>query len=306
MDLLKLLEGVRTPLLDEALGAVTYLGGETVFMLAAMVAYWCYNKSFGYYMMSVGFTGTALNQFLKLVCRVPRPWVRDPSFTIVESARAEATGYSFPSGHTQNAVTIFGTIAHWFRSTAVRWTALAVILAVAFSRMYLGVHTPVDVLFSLAAGSVLTFALYPLIQRAEKQPFLYFYLFGGMLVIAAAYTVFIECYPFAPGLDAENFLSARKNAYTLLGAVSGLCVAFPIERRYVQFVPQAPWWGQVLKVSLGLVGVVLLKTFLKAPLAALFGGHQATDAVRYFFIVVFAITIWPLTFRLFCNRNTNA
>ena len=50
--------------------------------------------------MTVGFFGTLVNQFLKLVCRVPRPWVRDPNFTIVEAARADATGYSFPSGHT--------------------------------------------------------------------------------------------------------------------------------------------------------------------------------------------------------------
>ncbi len=228
MSFLKLLEGLRTPLLDEILGAVTHLGGETAFLLAAMIAYWCYHKTFGYYMMSVGFTGTALNQFLKLICRVPRPWVRDPAFTIVESARAEATGYSFPSGHTQNAVTIFGTAARWFRSKAVRWTALAAIAAVAFSRMYLGVHTPADVLFSLAAGAALTLAFYPLIRRAEERPRIYVYLFGGMFVIAAAYVLLIEWYPFSTGLDAGNFLSAKKNAYTLLGAVAGLCVAVPI------------------------------------------------------------------------------
>ena len=123
MEFLKLLEGLRTPVLDHVMSVITQLGGETIFMLAAMVAYWCYDKAFGYYMMSVGFTGTALNQFLKLVCRIPRPWVRDGGFTIVESARAEATGYSFPSGHTQNAVTIFGTAARWMHGAAVRWTA---------------------------------------------------------------------------------------------------------------------------------------------------------------------------------------
>ncbi len=63
MEFLKLLEGLRTPVLDHVMSVITQLGGETIFMLAAMVAYWCYDKAFGYYMMSVGFTGTALNQF---------------------------------------------------------------------------------------------------------------------------------------------------------------------------------------------------------------------------------------------------
>ncbi len=171
--------------------------------------------------------------------------------------------------------------------------------------MYLGVHTPADVLFSLACGAALTFALYPVVRRAEEHPRVYAYLFGGMLAVAAAYVLFIELYPFAPGLDAENFASAKKNAYTLVGAVAGLCAAFPIERRWVRFTPRAPWWGQLFKVGLGLAGVVLLKTLLKAPLTALFAGHDAANAVRYFVVVVFAVAVWPAAFRLFQSPGKN-
>lgn len=298
MEFLGFLEGLRTPLLDHMMRAVTELGGETIFMLAAMVAYWCYDKRFGYYMMSAGFIGTVLNQFLKLVCRVPRPWIRDEGFTIVESAREGAAGYSFPSGHTQNAVTVFGTTARWTRRPAVRWTALAAILLVAFSRMYLGVHTPADVLFSLSLGAALTFALYPLFRRAGEQEHGYTLLFCGMLGAAVIYVLFIECFPFAPGIDAENFASARKNAYTLAGSVAGLCAAYPVERRFVRFAPRAPWWGQLLKTALGLAGVILLKVCLKEPLYALFAGHYAADSVRYFVIVAFAVAVWPAAFRL--------
>ena len=81
-----------------------------------------------------------LNQFLKLLCRVPRPWVMDPEFTIVESARADATGYSFPSGHTQNSVGTFGVLGRCARRTWVRILCGILMILVPFSRMYLRPH----------------------------------------------------------------------------------------------------------------------------------------------------------------------
>lgn len=110
MNLLYALESVRTPFWDAVFSAVTHLGEETVFMVAAILIFWCVSKQEGYYLLLMGFFGTVVNQFLKLLFRIPRPWVRDPDFTIVESARAQATGYSFPSGHTQNAVATFGAL----------------------------------------------------------------------------------------------------------------------------------------------------------------------------------------------------
>lgn len=298
MEFLRLLEGIRTPFWDGFFSVITELGGETAFIVAAIVIYWCLDKTYGYYMMSVGFTGTVLNQFLKLICRVPRPWVRDPSFTIVESAREAATGYSFPSGHTQNAVTIFGTTARYVKKTGVRIGAVVILLLIAFSRMYLGVHTPADVLVSLGIAGVLTFALYPLLKKAEQKPKLYVWIFGGMLAVAAAFVGYLECIVDPAGLDAANYASACKNAYNLLGAVAGICAAFPVERRWVRFEPRnARWWGQILKVVLGMALVLGIKEVLRAPLLALTGGHLTAHAIRYFLIVFFAAAVWPMAFR---------
>ena len=96
MKFLYLLEGIRNPVLDFIMSAVTHLGGEIVFMAAAIVVFWCVNKKCGYYMLTSGLAGTLINQFLKILCKVPRPWVKDPKFTIVESARADAGGLFFP------------------------------------------------------------------------------------------------------------------------------------------------------------------------------------------------------------------
>ena len=113
MELLYFFEGLRNPVLDAFFALITHLGEETLFIIAGLLFFWCIDKLEGYYLLTVGLSGTVINQFLKLIFRVPRPWMKDPGFTIVESARAEATGYSFPSGHTQSAVGIFAAIARW-------------------------------------------------------------------------------------------------------------------------------------------------------------------------------------------------
>ena len=125
MDFLYFLEGLRNPVCDAFFSVVTQLGEETVFILLGLLFFWCINKWEGYYILTVGLIGTVINQFLKLWFRIPRPWVRDPNFTIVESARAEATGYSFPSGHTQSAIGSFGSIARWNKHTLLRCLCIA-------------------------------------------------------------------------------------------------------------------------------------------------------------------------------------
>ena len=126
MDFLYLLEKIRIPGLNECMLLITQLGEETAFLVIALVVFWCVDKKMGYYLMAVGFAGTMINQFLKLWFRVPRPWVLDPNFTILEQAREAAAGYSFPSGHTQMAVGTFVSLAttakrDLWRSPASPW-----------------------------------------------------------------------------------------------------------------------------------------------------------------------------------------
>ena len=92
MQILYWLESIRMPGLNEFMLAVTTLGEETAFLVMALIFFWCVDKRKGYYVMSVGFLGTLASQFLKLTCRVPRPWVLDPNFTILEQARAAYIG----------------------------------------------------------------------------------------------------------------------------------------------------------------------------------------------------------------------
>ena len=303
MELLYWFESIRTPLLDAIMSIITRLGEETVFMLIAMLVFWCVDKRRGYYLLSVGFVGTLINQWLKIVCRIPRPWVLDPNFTIVESAREAATGYSFPSGHTQSAVGTLGGVARFTSSVALRVICVVLALLTAVSRMYLGVHTPADVGVSLIVAVVLIFVLYPLFESTLWFPNRMYTIIGAMLAFSLAFVAFMEFYPFPADVDAANLASAMKNAYTMSGAVAGMLVVYVFDSKVLKFSTRAPWWGQAIKLVGGLALAVAVKAVLKAPLLALCGGHNVAHAIRYFALVLVAGALWPMTFRFYERFN---
>lgn len=297
MTFLYFLAKLRTPLGDGFFSAVTNLGGETALLAIGLALFWCVDKRMGYYALCTGLSGTVLNQFLKLAFRIPRPWVRDPGFTIVESARTGAGGYSFPSGHTQNSVSIFGSVAIATKRRWIRIIAIVLAVLVPFSRMYLGVHTPQDVLVAAAGSLVLLLVFRPLVY--SKDPRVLPVTLGGLTVLSAAFCLYAELFPFPADIDPDNLQEGIKNAYTLLGAFLGFLVVYLADEKHLRFPTNAIWWAQILKLFLGLALAVAAKALLKAPLLALCGGHSAASAIRYFLLVLLAGIVWPLTFPWF-------
>jgi len=97
------------------------------------------------------------NYVLKIIFAVPRPDVR---------RLAEASGFSFPSGHAMNGAAFAGALAICAikyhkrpmksrAKAALLVCAAAYVLAVGFSRVYLGVHNPSDVIAGYAAGAII-------------------------------------------------------------------------------------------------------------------------------------------------------
>ena len=300
MKVLYALESIRVPWLDTVMAAITHLGEETVFMVAALFVFWCVSKRHGYYLLAIGFAGTVLNQFLKLLFRIPRPWVLDSDFTIVESARAQATGYSFPSGHTQNAVGTFGGIARFTRRKWVRVAAIVVAVLVPLSRMYLGVHTPLDVGVAAVIAVALVFALYPLMERSDSRHGVMGAVLAVMLALAVGYLLFVSLYPFPADVDAANLASGVENAWKLLGATVGMLVGWWLDVRFIHFDPRAVWYVQLIKLVGGLALLLGIRAALKAPLAAALGAG-AGGAVRYGVMVLFAAAVWPMVFAPLCH-----
>ena len=298
MSFLYFLESIRTGVGDFLMATVTRFGEEAIFIVLALLFLWCIDKKEGYYLLTVGFFGLLFNQFLKILCRVPRPWVKDPSFSVVEGTKEAATGYSFPSGHTQTAVGSYGAVARYEKKKWVRGICIALCVLVPFSRMYLGVHTPLDVGVSLLIALALIFALHPLFKTLDEHPYRLVYVLGGLLLLSVAFILYVELGDFT-GVDAHNYDSAVKNAYTLLGSLCGFILIYLLDLHVYQYETKAPLLSQILKLAVGAGLVILIKSLLKTPLLSLFGGHHIADAVRYFLMFAVAGGICPMLFPYF-------
>ena len=293
MEFLYLLEKIRVPGLNELMLAITTLGEETAFLVIALIVFWCVDKKKGYYVMTVGFLGTMANQFLKLLCRVPRPWVLDPNFSILEQAREAATGYSFPSGHTQSAVGTFGSLAVMADKKWQIRTCIAIAVLVGFSRMYIGVHTPSDVLVSAGIACVLIGILMkPVLQGGDREMRILIWLMSG---VAIAFLLFVHLWPFPADIDPHNYESGLKNAYTMLGCLAGVAIVYAADKK-LDFPVHALWWVQIIKVVAGLLLVLAVKELTRTPLELLLGSPLIARSVRYCLLIVVAGIIWPLSF----------
>lgn len=111
MNVLWALSEIRTPFFNQVFQFITYLGQELFLIGIICVLYWCVDKRLA---AQIGFTYIIAGlcvQGLKITFRIPRPWILDPEFKAVESAVGAATGYSFPSGHTQGGTSLFAPLA---------------------------------------------------------------------------------------------------------------------------------------------------------------------------------------------------
>ncbi len=302
MDFLYLLESIRHPILDTIMLLLTELGNEMLFIVAGMLMFWCVDKKQGYFILLTGFFGVYINQFLKITCRIPRPWVLDPEFTIVEGARAAATGYSFPSGHTQTAVGLYAGLALCRKETWVRIVALALAALIPFTRMYLGVHTPTDVWMSVVVALLLAVTLWALFDRFGATGKLMYPLMGILTAMGAGYLAYVALYRFPADIDPANYESALENGFKFLGCALGMWVIYILDRKVIRFETKtAKWWAQIPKLVIGFALLLLILEGSKPLWKLILGDALIAHTLRYLVTVLFAGAVWPLTFKWFAR-----
>lgn len=180
----------------------------------------------------------------------------------------------------------------------IRIACLVLAVLVPFSRMYVGVHTPMDVGVAAVMAIVLIFLVHPFVFKKDGKYFPV--LMVVMTTMAIAYMCFVELYPFPADIDPERLLSGKNNAYTMLGCLVGLLIVYIVDEKWLRFPVKGVWWVQIIKVVIGLLLVLAIKSGLKTPLNALFGDFIGRSA-RYFLMVIVAGIAWPLSFKLFAK-----
>jgi undecaprenyl-diphosphatase len=169
--------------------------------------------------------------------------------------------------------------------------------------MYLGVHTPADVLVSVAIATALIFIAYPIFKKAKKSPKVMYAVLFSFLAVIIAYNCFVVFNGNAlvgqTLEEAANYSSAVENGFTLLGCALGLICIYFLDSKWIHFETKAVWWAQIIKVLGGLALVLLAKEGLKVPLDMMFENQLLSRTIRYFIMVIVGGALWPMTFRFF-------
>lgn len=265
------LQGFRNgsgALLADFLAKMTFLGELNTTMVILAVMYWCVNKDLGTYML-MGWSGNRLvNGCLKVTACVYRPWIRDPRIVPYGNSMTTATGYSFPSGHTMNAGTVFGGVAVRKGTPRMLRVLLWITVAlVAFSRIFLGVHTPQDILVGFAASILvmwLTGKLMTWIANHPEKDWIVVVVGIGLSALLAVYAA-VKPYPADYDANGKLIVDGAKMAndtFKAVGWTVGFLVGWILERRFVGFSTEVSLYKKLTRAVGGLLSFYAVSLIL--------------------------------------------
>ena len=252
--------------------------------------YWCYDKRFGRFVGLNVLVGLVLNPMIKNVFVRRRPYFDTPEIQCLKPVDKSADIYniaaqefSFPSGHSTNAVAVYGSLAEYRKNRALSVIAVVLPLLIGVSRFCLGVHYPTDVLCGWLLGLVIIVAV-PWLQSRFKDPRM-FYTFLLLVTLPG----FFYC-------KSADFFSGYG---MLLGFVLGLA----FEQRHVNFENTRSPLRSALRVVGGVAVFFGLNTLLKLPFSSDFLNSGTTAAflvrtLRYALVIFVDMGVYPLLFRV--------
>ncbi|MFV1948423.1 MAG: phosphatase PAP2 family protein [Anaerolineales bacterium] len=242
---------------------ISFMGDTEFYLLIMPLLYWCIDTTLGIRIGIILLVSGGLNNLLKFSFASPRPfWVSSKVKGIVE-----ATGFGFPSGHSQNAASIWGLFATSTRKTWLKGIAITLIILIGFSRIVLGVHFTHDVLMGWLVGLILLFTFIKLEDRVTAwfkgnsigMQILALVLATSLLIIPA----FLIVNPLNPPPLPTDWLPEGnpynfKNLFTTTGALFGLGLGVIFIHQSKVFTAEGPIWKRILRYPVGLIGVLVL------------------------------------------------
>ncbi len=278
--------------------------GESYLLLLPLFIYWCLDKRRGLLTLASLYLCLTLTTLIKLTACVYRPWIKDPR--IIPAGKLP-TSYSFPSKHTSMAATLYlGSATTFWQRKPTKFLAILCILAAlltGFSRNYLGVHTPQDVLVGLLLSLSCLYTIWKLGDYLQKNPEKenWILLFTAIASIAALAYVCFKSYPmdYVDGKLLVNPHKLTRSAFESMGALFSFCIARYIEKTWIHFKQTGLHGKGILLGIIGLVLFCLLFALLKKPFISWMGkcwGRFVWSSV----LVFYAITLYPLVLKYSC------
>lgn len=293
MEYLLWLQNFRCDILNVILMAVTDFITSPVMYLGLAILYWCFNKKVAYYIaMNLSF-GSMVNQFLKNTFCIYRPWIRNSKIKPYPKAIESATGYSFPSGHTQVAASEFLGLAMWQKKRkGIVLLCVFMTLLVMFTRNYLGVHTLEDVLVSLAVSVAVIFITDKLMRWVDNGDRRDIAVLCTGLVVSAIFLVYVSVKPYPVDYDAMGNILVPPDemitdCYAATGCVVGFLTGWVAERRIIGFKTDVSGKTKALRGIFGSAGLLVIALFGREPMQSLhiFWGEFAFFSISFFYIL---------------------
>ena len=304
IDYLLWLQGIREhlgPVFDNLFLHITMFGEILIPTLVISLIYWCIDSEAGLYLFGLNSTGILFMQLFKTSACIYRPWILSGKIKPVASAIAMAHGYSFPSGHCMISSTSWGGVAFLLRKRKFIATLIVLlILMVAFSRTYLGVHTPQDVLIGLLSGLIFVFVMHYVLDWCKKDKNRYLYLLGifDLTILATVLYVILKNYPldYVNGKLLVNPYHARYVAILFCGWVLGLINGVLLCKRFFPFDAKS---GSIkTRIIRGIIGALIFICVFY-PVNNYFIIHESRFRIglpSMFAVGLFVTAIYPLIF----------
>ena len=292
---------------DEFFNAISKVAVDIMVFLPYLI-FWGFDKKWGYRFLATDWFAELVNGVIKLTACAYRPWIRSSEIEPAGDSKVAATGYSFPSGHTTKATAMYGTVAIW-QYKSRKWLSILcaiMILLTGFSRNFLGVHTPQDVIVGFLATVVLVYVVGKVMDildtKDDKFKDMLTWVGIGVAVLAIIY-IHVKPYPmdYVDGVLLVDPKKMMKDCMGGCGGVIGFCIGTYIDRHYTHYeIPKASP-NLALLTGIGLGIIFSWKKYFEAAIMVQIFGANVGFLISAFLIVMFAIVVWPMVIKKYTD-----
>jgi membrane-associated phospholipid phosphatase len=244
LEFIRAIQTIHNPSLDNIFIAITSLGDQEFFFVFFPLLCWCVDFKLGIRLVFTFIPSVYANEVLKYLFAHPRPFQIDPTVKLYDT-----DGYGLPSAHAEMAVVVWGVIAVWIQRRIFWIFAILLMFLIGFSRIYLGLHFPTDVIAGWLVGFVFLLLYIKLGQRVET------WLKKADLITQLTLTIAVPM----------TLILAHPTKYTSssMAVMMGMGSGIAITLRSTRFSAAGPLWQRVSRLLLGSVVLVLLYAGLR-------------------------------------------